>query len=302
MSLLKSKLREIVKHRVSFYFISPFFVMYLLFMVIPIIYSLYLSLFRMRGVSREPIFLGLQNYIDLIDDPKFLQALQNVLSYTALQVSLMMILAITLALMLNIKEIRFKNLFRLIYFLPVITSLAVASLIFRMILDERMGIVNILLGYIGIASIRWLRDPNVALISIIIMATWRWVGYQVVILLAGLQNIPKEFYEAATVDGAGRFRSVVSITLPLLFPVIFFCVVMSVIGSLQLFAEPYIMTQGGPADSTMTIALYQYLTGFRFFKMGYASAMAYALTVLILIVSLIQMKVFGRKAGFGTTR
>jgi lactose/L-arabinose transport system permease protein len=297
MANLKKVLKEIKRNKAPYLFISPFYIMFLAFMVIPIFYSFYLSLTELRGV-RPPNFIGFTNYANLLQDTRFWTALRNTSVFAAVQIPLMMSIAITLALILNSPGIRFRNFFRSMYFLPVVMSLVVAALSFSMILSVDIGLLNLLLKRIGLTSHDWLNDPDLALPSIIVLATWRWTGYNIVILLAGLQNIPLELYEAAKIDGAGMLQRVRYVTLPLLRPIIFFCVMMSIIGSYQLFEEPYILTnKGGPMDRTLTIVLYLFETGFQKYRLGYASAIAYSLVLVIFIVSALQMKFFWRRTG-----
>jgi len=289
-------LKKLRKYKVPYLFISPFFIMFLAFSILPIFYGGYISFHKFVTISSPLRFVGVGNYLHLFKDPRFFWSLKITFLYTVFQVSLMMTLAIVLALILNL-NLRGRNFFRMLYFLPAVTSFVVAALIFKLVLDKQVGLVNILLTKVGFLGYGWLEEPKLALLSIILVATWRWTGYQIVILLAGLQAIPHELYEAAKIDGTTTFQITRYITLPLLFPAIFFCVIMSVIGSLQLFDEPYILTSGGPSDATLSTALLIYTTGFRFFKLGYASAMGFILAIIIFIVSLFQIKMFGRRGG-----
>jgi lactose/L-arabinose transport system permease protein len=177
--------------------------------------------------------------------------------------------------------------------MPAITALVAASIVFMILLDEHFGLVNYFLSSIGMNPIHWFTSPVWAKVSIILVMTWRWTGYNMVIFLAGLQNIPNELYEAASIDGAGKVKQFFMITIPQLKPVFIFTVVMSTIGTLQLFDEPYILTKGGPNSATMTITLYLFQTGFKYFEFGYASAIAYVLVFIIGIISWIQMKWVG---------
>lgn len=296
-------LRKFRKYKAPYLFISPFFIIFTAFTIIPIIYSLWMSFHKLVGINVPLKFIGFKNYIALVQNPKFIHSLKVTFTYTISHVSIMVVLAIILALILNLDSLKGRNIYRLTFFLPVITSFVAAGMIFKLLLDRDMGLLNIILRMIGLKGYAWLDVPNLALPSLIAIGTWRWVGYQMVILLAGLQNIPKELYDAARVDGAGILRVIFRITLPLLFPVIFFVIIMSVIGSLQLFDEPYILNigetvGGGPADSMLSVAIYLYQTGFVNFRLGYASAMGYVLTIIIFIVSIFQIRLLGKKAGF----
>jgi len=294
MSKLKGAVKAINRYKMPYLFISPFYIMFTVFMVFPIFYSFYLSLTNLRGVAK-PAFIGLRNYANLLNDVRFWTALKNTSIFAVVQIPIMIGLAIILALILNSSWVKFRNFFRSVYFLPVVMSLAVAALAFSMILNIDIGLLNLLLERLGLGKYDWLNNPKLAMPSIIVLTTWRWTGYNVVILIAGLQNISPELYEMAKIDGAGPLRRIWNITLPLLGPVILFCVMFSVIGSYQLFEEPYILTRGGPADATLTIVFYLFQIGFQRFQLGYASSIAYSLVVIIFVLSILQMRYFGRR-------
>ncbi|KHE67892.1 carbohydrate ABC transporter permease, partial [Halobacillus sp. BBL2006] len=186
--------------------------------------------------------------------------------------------------------VKMKSFFRIAFFMPAITALVASSIIFMIMLDENYGLVNYLLSFVGIDPIAWLSDPFWAKVALMAAITWRWTGYNMVIFLAGLQNIPGSLYEAAEMDGAGKLRQFLYITVPQLKPIFLFTFVLSTIGTLQLFDEPYILTEGGPNNSTLTITLYLYQNGFRYFDFGYASAIAYVLVLIIGVLSWAQMK------------
>lgn len=285
------------KKNAPYVFIAPFFIMFTVFSLVPIFYSAWLSFYRVQGIFRPPRFVGVNNYLSLLQLSRFLNSLGITFIYTVSHVSIMIIIALILALVLNLR-IKGRNFFRLAFFLPVITSLVAAAIVFKLLLSYDMGLVNLILRWMGFARYDWLTDPKLALPSLIILGTWRWFGFHMVILLAGLQNISSELYDAAKMDGAGWLQVTWYITLPLLFPVIFFCMVISVIGSLQLFDEPYILTEGGPADHTRSIAMYLYETGFLRFRLGMASAIGYVLTIIVFIATLFQIRILGKRAGF----
>lgn len=272
-------------------FIGPAFVFILIFTVYPVISSLFLSFQQVRGVEKS--FVGLANYSRLFHDPIFYKSLLNTFEILIIQVPIMLFLALVIAVGLHSSLIKAKTFFRISFFMPAITALVAASIVFMILLDEHFGLVNYLLSFMGIDSIHWLTTPFWAKVSVIVVMTWRWTGYNMVIFLAGLQNIPSELYEAASIDGAGKVKQFFMITIPLLKPVFIFTVVMSTIGTLQLFDEPFILTHGGPNSATMTITLYLYEQGFKFFDFGYASAIAYVLVLITALVSWIQMKLVG---------
>lgn len=274
-----------------YFFLAPAIILLIIFTLYPVLSSFILSFQTMQGT--EKIFAGLDNYKKLISDKVFYKSLKNTFIILIVQVPIMLSLSILIAVGLNSSFVRMKGFFRTIYFLPAITALVAASIIFMIILDGNYGVANYFLSLVGLDPIDWLNDPFWAKVSIMIVMTWRWTGYNVVIFLAGLQSIPNELYEAASIDGAGNTRKFFNITIPQLKPVFIFTVVMSTIGTLQLFDEAYILTNGGPNNATMTITLYLYETGFKNFNFGYASALAYALVIIIAVISWIQMKIVG---------
>lgn len=237
-------------------------------------------------------FNGLANYKRLLSDQIFWKAMKNTFIILIIQVPIMLFLALVLATLLNSAMLKMKGLLRVSFFLPAVTSLVAYSIIFSIMLMND-GVINQFINALGLKSIPWLSDPFWAKASLIIAMTWRWAGYNMVIYLAALQNISDEIYEAASMDGAGKIRQFFSITIPQLKPVILFTAILCTIGTLQLFDEPFVLTKGGPSDATLTLGMYLYQTGFRYFDFGYASTIAYVIVVLIAIVSFIQFKVTG---------
>ncbi|MEH7381221.1 sugar ABC transporter permease [Bacillus sp. JJ1533] len=274
-----------------YFFMGPALFLIIIFTIYPVISSFILSFQEVRGV--EKTFVGLSNYTRLFQDPIFYKSLLNTFQILIVQVPLMLFLALLIAVGLHSSMVKFKSLFRIAYFMPAITALVAASIVFMILLDEQFGLVNYLLSLAGIEPIAWLTSPFWAKVSVILVMTWRWTGYNMVIFLAGLQNIPDSLYEAASIDGASKFKQFFMITIPQLKPVFVFTVVMSTIGTLQLFDEPFILTEGGPNSATMTITLYLYEVGFKYFEFGYASSIAYVLVLIIAVISWIQMKLVG---------
>ncbi|RFB14924.1 sugar ABC transporter permease [Bacillus sp. HNG] len=289
--LNNKKVRKFSTHKAAPYlFIAPAVILFAIFMVYPIISSLILSFQSTQGGVNE--FIGLANYKKLFTDSIFLTALKNTFIILIIQVPVMLFLAIIVATLLNSALLKLKGLFRVSFFLPAVTSLVAYSIIFSiMLMDD--GIINQVVTWLGFESIPWLSHPIWAKAALIVAMTWRWVGYNMVIYLAALQNIPEDMYEAASIDGASKIRQFFSITIPQLKPVILFTAILSTIGTLQLFDEPYTLTKGGPSDATLTIGMYLYQTGFRYFDFGYASTIAYVIVVLIGIMTFIQFKVTG---------
>lgn len=271
------------------------------FFAVPLGISLYLS-FTDSRLFGDPKFIAAQNYTRAFSDPKFHLALLNTFWFTVGTMALSVPPALGLALLLN-QQIRGRAFFRGLFFIPVVASVVGISLVWRYLLDADYGVINNVLRPVyrlfGIETISWLTDPNVALWSVIIVVAWRTIGYNLVIFLAGLQGIPPQLYEAASIDGANRWQQFRAITLPMLSPTSFFIVVTTLINCLQIFAEPYALGvtrsgSAGPADSMLTIVFYLYQEGFGAFRMGYASALAWLLFVIIMLITVIQFRVSNR--------
>jgi lactose/L-arabinose transport system permease protein len=271
-------------------FVAPFFLLFASFVLYPILYSAALSFGQFSG--GRIIFTGLDNYKRLFADGLFLKSLLNTGLILVVQVPIMIGLATVTASVIDSDFLgrRRKAFFRLAFFLPVAIDLVTYSVVFSLLFSEQYGIVNQALGLIGLDGIPWRSDPFWARVLIILAMTWRWTGYNTVILLSGLQNIPKDLYDAASVDGAGSMVRFLRITVPLLRPVILFCTVLATIGTLQLFTEPYILTNGGPANATLTTFFYIYDTGFARFDFGLAAAGTYVLSAIVAIMSYAQLR------------
>ena len=274
-------------------FALPFIASISIFLIGPLIYAFIISFKEFSFLNPEASrWVGFANYTKLFSDPTFKRALLNTTLYSLGVVPTQLIIALILALIVN-SDIKGKTFFRVAYYIPTVTSTVAVSVIF-LYLFKADGLVNALLAKFGIQGPTWFNDVRFALPSIMMMAIWSSVGNYMVIFLAGLQDIPSELYEAAEVDGANKFQRFFKITLPMLRPIVFFNLVMSLIGTFQVFDQAYVVSQGtgGPLDATMTVVLDIYRTGFRDFNMGYASAMAFVLFVIILILTLIQRKLF----------
>lgn len=276
------------KNIAPYLFIVPFFLFFSVFLLYPIIYSFILSF--SKWTAGKMTFVGLDNYKYLLSDSLFWKSLGNTSIYLIIQVPLMLLLATIMAVIVNANKLRFKYVFRVAFFLPALIDLVTYSIVFSILFNQSNGLVNQLLELIGFSAIPWKTDGFYAKLMIIFAITWRWVGYNSVILLSGLQNIPEEMYESAHLDGAGPVRTFFSMTIPMLKPVLLFCVVLSTIGTFQLFAEPKILTGGGPNNETTSVMLYLYETAFRTFNFGLASAGAYIVTSIIAIFSYLQIR------------
>lgn len=282
----------------SYSLILPTVVYFLIFIVFPIAYSIWLSFLNWDGMSPDARYIGLRNYEKLLSTPRFWNSLAVTGYYVAGLVPLRMAAALFLALLLN-QKIRGLTFYRTLYFMPVVTSMVAVSMVFLWIFDPTWGIANWLLEIFGLPPSQWLADPTTAMPSLILMSVWKSVGYDMVIYLAGLQGIPEVYYEAAKIDGAGRWAQLRHITWPLLMPTTFFILVTAIIGATQVFDSVFVMTQGGPLESTSVIVYYLYQEAFRFFHMGYAAAIAWVLFLIILALTLIQWKFLRRDVTIG---
>ena len=268
-------------------FLLPYLAIFALFWAWPIIESLLLSFQNTRVYP--PVWDINVNWGRILGDAAFWDALRNTILILVIQVPLMLALATALAIALNSQLLRAKGFFRFAFFAPVVVGAVAYSAVFRLLFNQN-GAVNAALGL----EFNWIFDPVGAMAVIIIALTWRWTGYNAIIILAGLQSIPKDLYEAAQIDGASPWQQFWRITLPSLRPVLLFCLVLSIIGTLQLFTEPWLITNGGPGTATTTLGVYLYRQGFQNINFGYASTIAYAITLLALVFSTIQFRLFGR--------
>jgi len=277
--------------RAAFLFLLPTFSGFFIFIIGPLIASITLSFFQW-DIFHPAKFVGLENYkFIFFKDHRALIVFRNTLFFTGASVSLNLVVALLLALAINRKLYPvLRYFFRTTYFFPVITSLASVSIIWQFLLNPEFGPVNYYLVKLGFPRIPWITSSKWVMKSLVLLDVWKNVGFNMVLFLAGLQNIPRQLYEAATVDGANSFQKFWSITLPMLSPTTFFATIIALIGALQLFDSPFVMTQGGPGDSSRTVVMYIYENGFRFFKMGYASSIAVLLFVAILTLTIIQFK------------
>jgi multiple sugar transport system permease protein len=291
MSLSTRSRREAL---VGWSFALPFVLLFTVFMAGPIVVSFITSFTDMRVTDiRSPLsvnFVGFDNYAEVLDDGRFRTAARNTAIYVLVTAPATIGLGLLVALALNQQLVRFRNTFRVGFFLPYVTSIVAIAVVWRILLGTSTGLINGILEQIGIDGPGWLSDPSWALWSIMLMTTWKGIGLQMIILLAGLQAIPTELYEAAAVDGAGKWQKFRYVTLPVLKPTLLFSTVVASIGLMQVFDEPYVMTQGGPLDATVTVALYA-VDQFGFGNYGETAAVSYLLFVAIGVLTLIQFRV-----------
>jgi multiple sugar transport system permease protein len=283
---------------VAWAFCSPFVLLFGVFGIWPVFSSLSMSVTDITSRDvRTPFsvnFVGLENYTALFDDPTFVRAALNTLYFVAVGIPLTMVLSLAVAVALNSGIQRAKGFFRVAYFAPVVTSIVAVAVVWRY-LYKPDGMINSLLSVVGISGPDWLNDPHWSMPALILMAVWRHFGIPMVIFLAGLQSIPPELHEAAVVDGASRWRAFRSVTLPLLRPTTLVVAILLSISYLQFFEEPFVMTSGGPLDSTTSISYYAYQQ-FGFGNYGVASAASYVLVTAIALLSLLQFRIFRARA------
>ncbi|MCE3247173.1 MAG: sugar transporter permease [Geminicoccaceae bacterium] len=278
----------------GFWFALPALALIAAFFVLPVVAGLALSLsdFDIYALGNLDYLrlVGLDNYARLLQDPLFWRALLNTFYFVLVGGPLSVLVSLGAALLINARLVRFKALFRVVYFLPVMTALVAVAVVWRYIYHPRYGLLNYALGLVGIAPIDWLGDPLLAMPALILMAVWKNFGYNMIIFIAGLQSIPEQIYDSARIDGANRLQQLRYVTLPLLAPTFLFVALLTMIGSFQLFAEPYVMTQGGPSNSTLSVVLLMYEHGFRWWNLGYAAAIAFLLFAIMLAGTVLQLR------------
>ena len=291
----RGRRREVVA---GYLFSLPFLALFLVFTIGPVVSSFVMSFTDLRSADvRSPLavgFIGFENYSKLFADETFRKAAFNTAYFVVIGVPLTMGLALAVAVLMDSGITRLTTFFRVGYYLPVVTSIVAVAVVWRFLLQPDSGIVNTLLGYVGIDGPSWLRSETWAMPSLIAMSAWRNMGALVIIFLAGLQVVPKEMHEAAAIDGAGAWGRFRHITLPMMKPTLLFGGVITMIGYLQFFEEPFVMTRGGPLDKTLSTAMYTY-NQFGFGNYNYASAMAYVLFVVIAIVTFVQFRLLGNR-------
>jgi multiple sugar transport system permease protein len=275
-------------------FVTPALLVITVFFFIPVLAALIVSLtdFDLYALAdiRNLRFVGLDNYWHLLHTPDFWRAVANTGYFVAVGVPLSLAASLASALLVNSRLAYFTAFFRTVFFAPVVTTLVAVAVVWRYLLHTRYGLLNYALAHLGIHPINWLGDPHWALPAIIVFAVWKNFGYNMVIFIAALQSIPADLYEAARLDGAGLWQEFRRITLPMLRPTLLLVSILTVAGYFQLFAEPYVMTQGGPLQSTVSVLYFMYEEGFKWWNLGSASAVAFLLFLLILAVTALQLR------------
>src|SRR5262245_28160037 len=287
----------------AYLFVAPALTLIAVFFLLPVAAAFVLSLtdFDLYGLADLATvrFVGPGNYAALLRDALFWQALRNTVYFVVVAGPLSVVVSLVAALLVTAAVVRAAALFRTLFFVPVVTSLVAIAVVWRYLYHPRFGLLNYGLALLGLGSLDWLGDPRLAMPAIILMSVWKNFGFNMVIFMAGLQSIPERLYEAASIDGARSWQQFWGVTVPMLRPTFVFVGVMTLIGNFQLFAEPYVMTQGGPGHSTLSLVLYMYEEGFRWWSLGYAAALAFVLFAIILAVTLLTRvgsAVGGRRA------
>ncbi|MBC1735509.1 sugar ABC transporter permease [Listeria seeligeri] len=294
-------MKQFLNKNTPYLFISPALFLLLLFSLLPIMLAFVISFTDIDLVGLADYskinFIGFDNYVNIMQDPVFLKSIFNTLFYVIIGVPLVIICSLGIALMINFSEAKIFQFFRLIFYTPSITNVVAVAVVWSYLYNPRFGLLNYLLSFLDLGPVPWLQDPTIAKLSLIVLAVWRAIGVNMIIFLAALQGIPKEYYEAASLDGANSRQQLFKITVPMLRFAIFFVTVTTMIGWLQFFEEPFVMTKGGPLDSTNSVALFIYQNGFQLSKFGYAAAGSFILFIAIIIITLIQFRIQRKNNG-----
>lgn len=276
------------KKIVPYLLISPYIIHFFVFIAFPVVFSIVLTFHNWNIISPME-YIGLGNFVRLFNDQFFFRSIWNTFVFLIIHIPLQIVAALAIAQVLN-QKIKFRGFFRAAYFLPVIVSGVVVTILWQQLYGFDTGLLNRILVSIGFGKVGWLVDPDVAMPSIAVMATWKNVGLYIVLFLVGLQTVPSHYYEAADIEGANKWQKFFKITLPTINPTIFMVFILSTIGGFSLFIEPYILTGGGPLNSTLSAVLYIYKQGFFYYHMGYAATLGFFFAFLILAVVMIQKK------------
>ncbi|NED95874.1 sugar ABC transporter permease [Phytoactinopolyspora alkaliphila] len=279
----------------AYLFLAPGLLLFSVFTLFALGFAFYLTFHEWSIIQPDKPFVGLGNYRDLLDDERFRRSVYNTAYFTGASVPLTMMVGLVVALLLN-QPLRARGILRVMYFLPVVTPFVVVAIIWKWLYNGDFGLFNYYLLKANLIEepLLWLADKNLAMPSIILMSVWAGVGFSMVVYLAALQAVPEELYDAAKVDGAGAWARLRYVTIPMLRPATLFLMVMGIIGSFQIFTQIFVMTQGGPVDRTTTMMFYIYEAAFKFYEMGYASTLAYALFAMLFVFTLLQLRLYRR--------
>ena len=304
MAVITRKRNINQKKLAPYLFIAPAVILFCLLLVYPIFSGFLLSFQDWNLLAKEASFVGLGNYTKALRDPLFKKSLWNTVYYTLMTIPATVVLSLVVALMINSRLVKWKSLFRILYFIPVVTSMVAISFVWKWMYNPRYGLINLALEAIGLNGQSWLSSPTLALPSVAIMMIWQSLGFYMVLFIAGLQGIPETLYEASTIDGANRWQTFAYITLPLLNPTIVFILITSVINSFQVFVPVFVMTSsttgepGGPLNSTRVLVYHLYSIAFRNLDMGYGSAIAFILFAILLVITVLQFRVVQHKVEY----
>jgi multiple sugar transport system permease protein len=296
ITIPKQKRKSIFKGRkvLPYLLVSPYFIYVAVFVLFPVLFCFFLTFHKWNIISPMH-FIGADNYTRLLHDRLFATAIINTLKFLALHIPLQLTISLLLAQLLN-QQIRARAFFRASFFLPVIVSGVVITIVWQQLLGYDSGLINRLLAVFGIGKTGWLVNPDIAIYSIAVMATWKNVGLYVILFLVGLQTVPVQYYEAAKMEGASSWQQFRYITLPMINPTIFMVVILSTIGGFSLFIEPYIMTGGGPLNQTLSAVLYIYKQAFQYYNMGYSATLGFFYAMIIMTVVVLQKKFIEKEA------
>src|SRR5687768_9761093 len=281
------------KRRLPYLLVSPYLIFVVVFVVFPVLFCLFLT-FNKWNIISPMKYIGVDNYSRLFNDRLFWKSIGNTLKFLLLHIPLQLIVSLFLAYLLN-QKLKAASFFRASFFMPVIVSGVVVTILWQQLLGNDTGLINRLLVAAGVSKIGWLVNPDVAIYSIAIMATWKNLGLYVILFLVGLQTVPTQYYEAAKMEGATRWQQFYHITLPMINPTIFMVVILSTIGGFSLFIEPYIMTGGGPLNTTLSAVLYIYKQAFQYYNMGYSATLGFFYALMIMTVVLIQKRLIEKE-------
>lgn len=289
------------RERAAWGFVAPALIALAIFFVVPVVSSLLLSLtdfdiYALADLSNLR-WIGLENYARLLGNPLFWQAMKNTVLFAVIGVPLSIAASLGAALLLNARTVKWRPMWRVIFFAPFVTTLVATAVLWNYLLNTRYGVINWALTSLGLPAVDWLGDPATSIPAILLFVVWKTFGYNMLIFLAVLQTVPDELHEAARIDGAGPWSRFRHVTLPAIAPTLLLVSIISVAGFFQLFAEPYVMTQGGPAQSTVTVLYFMYEEGFKWWNLGSASAVAFVLFVCIFAVTMLQLAVSRRLGG-----
>ena len=292
MSFKSGKLLKVNKKYLPYFMVSPYLFHLFVFVAFPVIFSIILT-FNQWNIIGPMEWVGFGNWKRVFSDRLFWTAILNTLKFLAIHIPLQIVVALALAEFLN-QNIKFKGFFRAAFFMPVVVSGVVVTMLWQQMFNYENGVLNRLMISLGLGKVGWLIDPDIAMVSIAIMATWKNIGLYVILFLVGLQTVPKQYYEAADMEGASHWQKFIKITVPMINPTIFMVFILSTIGGFSLFIEPYVLTGGGPLNSTLSAVLYIYKQAFEYYHMGYSATLGVFFAFLIVMVVILQKKFIER--------